>query len=160
LDTIYYFQSGYKMPKKHECHLVDKDDIRVIKKMFKKTYNKLQEAELLLIDKDDKALRGENLIISEDYSIDKKMSFSMDGDRIFFWNDFEIHHYDLKKAFKPENKKTIALKIDVNNKNSKIKTVEPGDERDEIAIVIDQVDGSLVFSWSIENNLEYQVFEV
>lgn len=84
----------------------------------------------------------------------------MDGDRIFFWDDYEIQYYDLKKAFKDSNRQTIALKIDKGNKNSKIKTVEPGDEKDEIAIVIDQVDGSLVFSWSIEHNLEYQVFEV
>lgn len=84
----------------------------------------------------------------------------MDGDRIFFWTDHEIEYYDLKRAFKPSNKKVIALQIDKDNKNSKIKTVEPGDEQDEIAIIVDQVDGSLVFSWSIKNNLEYQVFEV
>jgi hypothetical protein len=35
VDTIYYFQSGYKMPKKEETEIIDKDDIVVIKKMFK-----------------------------------------------------------------------------------------------------------------------------
>lgn len=43
-DTMYYFQSGYKMEKKQESKMVDKDDIKVIKKMFKDTYKKLASA--------------------------------------------------------------------------------------------------------------------
>ena len=84
----------------------------------------------------------------------------MDGDRIFFWDRFEIQFYDLKKSFKLKNMKLIALKVDKENTNIYIKTVEPGDEQDEIAIVVDKTDGALVFSWSIKDNLEYQVFEV
>ena len=41
---MYYFQSGYKMEKKQESKMVDKDDIKVIKKMFKDTYKKLASA--------------------------------------------------------------------------------------------------------------------
>jgi hypothetical protein len=79
----------------------------------------------------------------------------MDGDRIFFWDGFEIKFYDLKKSFKPSNMQIISLKIDRENQNCRIKTVEPGDEQDEIAITIDKEDGALVFSWSVKDNLEY-----
>ena len=65
----------------------------------------------MLKDQDDITLRGENLIISKDYSY-TKLDFAMDGDRIFFWTDFEIHYFDLKKAFKESNRQKIALEID------------------------------------------------
>jgi hypothetical protein len=51
--------------------------------------------------------------------------------------------------------KLIALKVDRENSGVYIKTVEPGDEQDEIAIVVDKTDGALIFSWSIKDNLEY-----
>jgi hypothetical protein len=54
------------------------------------------------MDQDDIVLKGENLMISHDYCY-KESKFSMDGDRIFFWDGYEIQFYDLKKSFKPSN---------------------------------------------------------
>ena len=47
-DTMYFFQSGYKMEKKTQSKIVDKDDILVIKKMFKDTYKKMSDFQSLL----------------------------------------------------------------------------------------------------------------
>lgn len=47
-------------------------------------------------------------MVSNEHSYTKK-DFSMDGDRIFFWDKYEIEFYELKKTFKDENKQLIHL---------------------------------------------------
>jgi hypothetical protein len=55
----------------------------------------------------------------------------------------------------------VGFKISKNQKSAFIKKVEaPGDDNDEIAIVVEQMHGSLVLAWSMENDLEISAFEV
>lgn len=66
----------------------------------------------------------------------KKKSFTINQDRIFFWDKHQIEHYGFYKRFDVENRKQLKFKISAKEKFSFIKNVLTCDYSDTLAIVV------------------------
>lgn len=81
-------------------------------------------------------------------------------DKFFIWTNHRVQYYDFKHFFNKENKKKLRFLISKDEKFSFIKNVITSDGSDTLGIVVEQVQCSLVISWSLEKDLENTAFEV
>ena len=76
------------------------------------------------------------------------------------WDKKKIEFYDLKLPLKKENKLFVNFKISNSQKNAFIKSIVPGNDPDKIAIVVEQLQDTTIFSWDLNENFENEAFNI
>lgn len=76
------------------------------------------------------------------------------------WDKKKIEFYDLKLRLNKQNKLFVNFKISQTQKNAFIKSIVPGNDPDKIAIVVEQLQDSTIFSWDLADNFENEAFNI
>ena len=91
---------------------------------------------------------------------DQVTGFSMNKDKLFFWNDFEIWYYDLRFEKFTEEWKKLSLNVDRGDLARRIKFVRTGPGDDKVAVIVKQTKGSYYnILWSTTFDSEIEAFD-
>ena len=88
------------------------------------------------------------------------MQYVINDKYLLVWDLKSIHFYDLGLQMSSENRRELNFRISEKQRYSFIKSVYAGNDPNKIAIVIDNMTDCSIFSWNMEQNSEFEAFNI